>query len=211
MFFSLVNFWTHDKIAIDWLFGKAGNVSDLHTCQGNVRTENCLLLVAYLQTMCNFNHFLFLVLLWMALVFMLLLLWIRCELRSLITDINTNGTGVVGKPPDVGRSDTHHLGIVREFHCVWRVVSIKTWTICRLVYVQGFRLDGRQGKRLLTAVVLHWPGVVELADLSRFVGVCCVWSGMGWVLCFIVQVYRVTYRAVNLYLWCSFSAIAFKQ
>jgi len=69
--------------------------------------------------------FFIIVLLWMALVFMLLSLWSHCELYSLISDINASSTGMIWVPLNMGRSAVHRQGIVREFHSVWRVVTLR--------------------------------------------------------------------------------------
>jgi len=49
---------------------------------------------------------------------------VECELDSLIIDFNTSSTGMIWVPVKMVRSAANHQGIVREFHSVWRVVTL---------------------------------------------------------------------------------------
>jgi len=63
-----------------------------------------------------------------------LMVWLWCycyevivieyELDSLIIDFNTSSTGMVWVPVKMARSAAKHQGNVREFHGVWRVVTL---------------------------------------------------------------------------------------
>ena len=55
---------------------------------------------------------------------------IEYELDSLIIDFNTSSTGMVWVPVELVRSGANRQGNVREFHNVWRVVTLSETYIC---------------------------------------------------------------------------------
>ena len=59
----------------------------------------------------------------------------HCCIPTPTTDNNTSA-GMIWVTLSVGRSAANHQGIVREFHIVWRVITLIYYTACQLAVAQ---------------------------------------------------------------------------